>query len=171
MVPIFKLGRVDRDLGECVATVCPHCQTVSRLRLRQLKAVVVLFGIPLLDLDRAYQLFCSKCAFRKDLNIRELLPAMRAKRLFARLEAGEIASPQYLDALKALRFPSLHELLENAKSWRCAKCGEGVPANFNNCWQCGSGRPGSQSFLPISAFEPPSLPRPLTRPTNPWEGL
>ncbi len=29
--------------------------------------------------------------------------------------------------------------------WRCARCGENVPAHFETCWNCGVSRPGERS--------------------------
>ena len=163
-------SKIERDIGVCAVLMCPHCQTVSRFTLRQVRAAVILFGVPLFDVDRCYQLFCSSCKFRKDLDPRELFPAMRTKRLYLRLEAGVIDPSQYLRALDALKFPSLCELRENARIWICPSCGEKVPPNFHECWKCGTPRPGVQSIAPTDDSNVPQLPRAVTRPTNPWEG-
>ena len=32
-----------------------------------------------------------------------------------------------------------------APDWRCLKCGENVPGNFDSCWQCGTLRIGSET--------------------------
>jgi hypothetical protein len=141
-------NKKERDIGVCAILICPHCQTVSRFTLRQVSAAFVLYGLRLFDVDRCYQLFCGLCKYRKALDSRELLPAMRAKRLYVRLEAGEITPVQYLEALDALKFPSLRALRTEAKTWTCPNCTEKVPEGFDRCWKCNAQRPELQSTIP-----------------------
>ena len=163
-MPFFSLKKMERDMGVCASVVCPHCQSVSRFLLRTVSGAVVVFGIPLFDADRCYQLVCSACKFRKDLETRELSAAAAAKDLYLKFEAHEINPEQYVKALDGLDFPSLRALREEAATWTCSSCGERVPGNFDGCWKCSSPRPGSQGSAPPGEFRLPPLPRAVTRP-------
>jgi hypothetical protein len=164
------LSSRERDLGVCAALICPHCQALTRFLLREVSAALSFYGLRLLTVDRCYQLFCSSCKFRKDLNSRELLPARRAIRLFARLESGEITAAQYLQELGGLEFPTLYTLREEAKAWTCSRCMETVPEELGSCWKCNSMRPELEAMAPTEEFHAPELPRVISRPSNPWEG-
>jgi hypothetical protein len=168
---MLHLKKQERDLGVCAVVLCPHCQKSGAFHLWQIAANLRFFGVPLVDMDRTYQIICSHCKFRRDLKDVELLAAMRAKRLYSKLESQEIDPQKYLDGLGALDFPTLCQLREDAMTWACTNCREKVPPNFINCWNCNSPRPGSEKSRPTESFDPSILPRDVTRNSpNPWEG-
>jgi rubrerythrin len=107
-------------------------------------AALHVLGHTLMELDSSYQVVCSSCIFRKDLDDAELSSAEAAKRLYQQLEAHEIDPARYSAALDALDFPTLRNLRVEAATWLCADCNEKVPATINACWNCGSPRPGLQ---------------------------
>src|SRR5262249_21714615 len=47
---------------------------------------------------------------------------------------------RYDQAMALLQTPPEVPPLTGA-DWRCPKCGESVPANFETCWNCGSSKP------------------------------
>jgi hypothetical protein len=127
-----------------MTVMCPHCQTESRFRLRRMIAALHVLGHTLIELDSTYQIACSSCNFRKELNEAELSSAEEAKCLYQQLEAHEIDAARYSEALDALDFPTLRTLCVEAATWSCPECNEKVPATINACWNCGSSRPGLQ---------------------------
>lgn len=167
---MFHLKKCERDLGICAALLCPHCQQASNYKLHQQAASLCIAGIPLFDIDRSCFLACTGCKFRADLNPGELSAARRAKELYLKLESQELAPQQYLEKLEALDFPTLRKLRENAVTWSCSGCQEKVPANFDTCWNCGTGKPDAKDAPPTESFDPSVLPKGVTRRSpNPWE--
>ena len=168
MLP-FRIGKLEQDMGVCLTVTCPHCQRLSQFKLRKRSAAFYVFEHALVDLDRSYELFCSACTFRKDLDDGELSAANAAAHLHKQLEARELDPSQYSESLDALDFPALLALREEAATWSCPVCKEKVPATLNGCWKCNSPRPGLQNSRPSEDGSLPPLPSAVTRPSNPWE--
>lgn len=168
MLPI-RVGKSEQDMGVCVATICPHCQRRSQFHLRQRSAALYLFGQAVAHFGGTHEFMCSLCKFRKEIPNGELSAAQAAQRLFVQLEARELNSAQYAEALEALDFPSLHALRDEAATWSCPVCKEKVPATLNGCWKCNSPRPGLLGSDSPKQDELPRLPNAVTRPSNPWE--
>src|SRR5687767_2258134 len=164
------LSKNERDVGICAALICPHCQRLTKLMLREVSAGVGFLSWHLFEVDRGYQLFCVLCGFRRHIDNHELIPARTAIGLFARLENGEITPAQYLHELEGLDFPTLHALRDEAMVWTCPHCMEKVPEELSQCWKCNSPRSELQNAAPTEKFQSPELPRDITRPSNPWEG-
>jgi uncharacterized protein YlaI len=168
MLPI-KIKKLEQDIGVCLTTMCPHCQRVSQFKLRQRSAALFLYGYALIDFGGSYDLFCSLCAFRKDLDDSEFPTAKTAKRLHDQLTMRELDSAHYSEALDALDFPTYRALRDEAVTWLCPVCKEKVPATLNGCWKCSSPRPGLQNARLSEEDSLPRLPSAVTRPSNPWE--
>ena len=155
-------------MGVCLTVICPHCQRVSRFKLRQRSAALKVFGHALMDLDKSYELFCSFCAFRKDLDTGELPAAKAAERLQKQLDARELDPAHYLEALEALDFPTFRAFRDEAATWSCPVCKEKVPTTLNGCWKCSSPRPGLRNVHSSEGGLPPP-PSAVTKPSNPSE--
>jgi|GEM_PF-6297785 len=166
---LFHIGKHDQDLGPCLATLCPHCQKLSRFKLGRRSAAFILFGFPLFDFDENFQLVCGSCSFRKDLASEDLSAVLSAKSLFQQLETQIISPERYLEALNSLEFPAYRALCEEAASWACSVCREKVPATLNACWKCNSPRPGIAEATLAEDGPLPPLPNAVTRSPHPWE--
>ena len=143
MLPL-RITKVEHDMGVRMTVMCPHCQTLSLFRLRRMSAALHVLGLTLMEFGSSYQIICSSCNFRKDLDDAELSSAESAKRFNLQLEAHEIDPATYSAALDALVFPTLRALHDEATTWLCPVCKEKVPATLNGCWKCNSPRPGLQ---------------------------
>jgi hypothetical protein len=161
--------KVEQDIGVCAAVKCPHCHAESRFNLHKLATIFTVWSVDLFDLDRIYQLSCSRCRYRKDIADCEIFSAVRAVKLFSKFESHTLAATDYEQALAKFDFPSLKELLGAATFWTCPQCTEEVPANFNECWKCKAVRPNLEGLNPTEAFAAPKLHPHITRPANPWD--
>src|SRR3954469_2913766 len=166
MLPI-KIGRSEKNMGVCVAATCPHCQSLSRFELRSSSDTLNVFGIAIAEIGGSYDLTCKSCNYRKEITDQELSAAQAAQGLYGRLNAGELSSREYAEALAALDFPSLDALQEEAATWSCPICKEKVPATIQSCWKCSSPRPGVLAPASGDQGETPRPPDALTRPSNP----
>jgi hypothetical protein len=168
MLP-FRIGKNQQDLGNCVASLCPHCGKSSVFTLRRLCAALNIFEQPMIALDESHQLVCPQCKYFRDLPDEEVSAAKAAMTLLKQLEAKEIDEAKYLAALGELDFRTHHVLRDEAASWTCAACKEKVPNSLNACWKCNSARPGLLQSANSDTDSLPPLPTPITRPTHPWE--
>src|SRR5258706_14501886 len=132
MLPI-RIGKREEDMGVCLTTTCPHCQRVSQFKLRQRSAALLLFEQALFNFGGSYELLCSLCTFRKDLDDCELPAAKAATRLHKQLEVRELDAAHYSEALHALDFPAFRALRDEAGMWSCPVCKEKVPATLSGC--------------------------------------
>jgi ribosomal protein L37AE/L43A len=161
--------KIESDISVCAKLRCPHCLKESQFTLRELATKFAVYEIPLFALDCSYQLFCISCKYRKDIDDQELSLAMKAIKLYSRLQKREIESAEYAKALQDLEFRSLNELREAAKIWNCPTCHENVPANFGECWKCKTKRPDSEASGAVEPLAAPELPEAVTHPVHPWE--
>lgn len=162
-------NKIESDLGVCAVLKCPHCHAENPFLLHKEANAITFCGIHLFEVGQIYQLRCTLCEYRKDIHDREIFPAARAVKLYAKFKSGALNATDHALALEKLDFASLNELLAAAKTWSCPSCAEEVPANFSECWKCKAPRPNLKDSIPAEPFAAPRLHPDLTRPSNPWD--
>jgi hypothetical protein len=163
------LQKNEIDLGVCAKLKCPFCMKEGPFVLRKVGTFIKYHGLSLLEIDKIYQLACTLCKYRKDIEPQEISSAKKSVILLSKKENGEISESDYSLQIAHLEFPSLHALREASKAWTCPDCGEDVPANFSECWKCKAVRPMAQLEEISEQIGAPKLPYGITRSVHPWE--
>jgi hypothetical protein len=163
------LEKNEIDLGVCAKLKCPFCMKEGPFALRKIGTSITYHGLSLFEIDKIYQLACTSCKYRKDIEPQEISCAKNAVILFSKKENGEISESEYSRQIVELGFTSLNVLREASKVWVCPNCKEEVPANFSECWKCKAIRPMAQLDEVSEQLGAPKLPYGITRSVHPWE--
>ncbi|MEW6302767.1 MAG: hypothetical protein AB1705_04805, partial [Verrucomicrobiota bacterium] len=79
---------------------------------------------------------CAGCAYEVKVSPSEMELLDKAREATRAMKAGSLDAEGYLSALHELNAGFVKDLVALTQVWKCPKCGEENPANFEACWNC-----------------------------------
>ena len=83
-----------------------------------------------------YAVKCAVCGYAREVPESESAAALAALDLFSRWTSSDMALQDYVHEFEQLGFHTVLTMDLEGSFWWCSSCGEKVPQNFLQCWNC-----------------------------------
>ena len=139
--------------GSLLKCKCPGCRENQEFHLTEKITPSSIFKKLMLIMDRQeWNLVCQSCDHHHKVPKQEgtaILDVVKPLK--------EDKSPEKLKTFETTmnQMSFLGELLNEAMSWDCIKCGETVAHNYQACWNCSAPHPGYEGGNEPPKFIPP----------------